>query len=264
MELNITHELPVPFRGYLTVHHVGAQADNATPMTYRPCLNDDGDVIEHYYVAAYGTVISTKRLKPHIMSPTVTGRRWYVPMRINRKTRVGWLSRLVAYAWIGFPPSPDHRVCHLDGDASNNTARNLRWATQKEIVHRSYELGLPNNRMLSERQIATIRRLRIDGKTFQDIADDVGSNLTTVGAVIRGRERFEGSGIEESWIRNVRSSKLTAEEVLAIREAYSAGHCTQKELAETYDIDPSTVSYIVRRRSWKHLRASSSPTLICN
>jgi hypothetical protein len=52
-----------------------------------------------------------------------------------------YVHRLVATAFIGPPPSPKHQVAHWDGDTSNNTVGNLRWATNKENSQDSIRLG---------------------------------------------------------------------------------------------------------------------------
>jgi hypothetical protein len=45
-------------------------------------------------------------------------------------------------------------------------------------------------------------------------------------------------------------AKLTLNDVRSIRLRYSKGE-TQKALAEEYKVHPSTISYAVRRSSWK-------------
>lgn len=50
-----------------------------------------------------------------------------------------------------------------------------------------------------------------------------------------------------------RRSKLTKEEVLAIREEAAHGTMTQLELGQVYGVSPNHVSDIVRRKSWRHL-----------
>jgi hypothetical protein len=39
---------------------------------------------------------------------------------------------LVAERFLGEKPTPQHEVCHIDGDKKNNQASNLRWGTQKD------------------------------------------------------------------------------------------------------------------------------------
>lgn len=40
--------------------------------------------------------------------------------------------QLVAVAFLGPKPSPDHEVCHNDGTRTNNVVENLRWGTRWE------------------------------------------------------------------------------------------------------------------------------------
>ncbi len=47
-------------------------------------------------------------------------------------------------------------------------------------------------------------------------------------------------------------SKLTEEDVLAIREMYGPG-VRQVDLAATYDVSQETISRIVRRKGWRHI-----------
>jgi len=42
------------------------------------------------------------------------------------------LHRLVAFAFLGLPPSDRHEVAHNDGNKKNNCVSNLRWATHAE------------------------------------------------------------------------------------------------------------------------------------
>jgi len=48
-------------------------------------------------------------------------------------------------------------------------------------------------------------------------------------------------------------AKLTEGQVLEIRERYTQGGVTQKELAASYGISHALVSFIVTRKAWKHI-----------
>lgn len=48
--------------------------------------------------------------------------------------------------------------------------------------------------------------------------------------------------------------KLTAQEVLSIRDLVARGH-TRSDVAARFGVDPSNVSRIVTRASWSHLRS---------
>lgn len=47
--------------------------------------------------------------------------------------------------------------------------------------------------------------------------------------------------------------KITEKMVLEIREIYSTGNFSQKELAKKYGIKEPAVSHIINRRNWKHI-----------
>lgn len=53
---------------------------------------------------------------------------------------------------------------------------------------------------------------------------------------------------EERW-----SSKLTEDAVRDIRARYAAGGMTQQQLADEYGVTFQNISWIVRRKSWKHV-----------
>ena len=43
--------------------------------------------------------------------------------------------RIVAFAFLGNPPSDQHVVDHIDTNRRNNRPKNLRWLTRLEKVH---------------------------------------------------------------------------------------------------------------------------------
>jgi len=48
-------------------------------------------------------------------------------------------------------------------------------------------------------------------------------------------------------------SKLMADQVISIREAYARGGTTQRELAEQYNVSSRAIGLIVSRERWSHL-----------
>lgn len=48
-------------------------------------------------------------------------------------------------------------------------------------------------------------------------------------------------------------SKLTKEKILEIRKLYGHGDINQKELAKMFSVDQTNISYIVNRKTWKHI-----------
>lgn len=60
---------------------------------------------------------------------------------------------------------------------------------------------------------------------------------------------------------HTKSAKLTAEQVLSIRDAYAAG-TTQGELARTYQMSVGTIGRIVRGESWTSLGGAEDPKAV--
>lgn len=48
-------------------------------------------------------------------------------------------------------------------------------------------------------------------------------------------------------------TKLTEEDVIAIRETYAAGGITHRELAHQYNVSRKSIGDIINRRRWKHV-----------
>lgn len=67
-------------------------------------------------------------------------------------------------------------------------------------------------------------------------------------SVKKGRAR--GGSLKGSASPN---SKLTEEKVLAIRKLYASKEYKQRELAVLFNVDPTTISDIIRRKIWKHI-----------
>lgn len=104
-------------------------ADDSIPEEWRPVEGWP------YEVSNRGRV---RRLCDHggfrLLSPQQhRNGHWHVGLYAKpRRAARHYVHRLVAMAFIGAPPSPDHNVAHWDGNPSNNSPGNLRWATQAE------------------------------------------------------------------------------------------------------------------------------------
>jgi hypothetical protein len=48
-------------------------------------------------------------------------------------------------------------------------------------------------------------------------------------------------------------SKLSEQQVLEIRELYSTGNYTQKELGEKFGVSQNQISYIINKKKWNHI-----------
>lgn len=50
------------------------------------------------------------------------------------------------------------------------------------------------------------------------------------------------------------SAKLTKEDVIKIRNCYRDGNKTMKDFSIEYNVDPSTISYLIRRRTYSNVK----------
>lgn len=101
---------------------------------------------------------------------------------------------LVAQAFIGAAPSPDHEVAHNDGNPSNNHFSNLRWATHAENMgdkrkHGTYTCGERHSR--AKLTLPEARAIFSSRDRYSAIADRFGISLGTIGDIKKGRSWSE-------------------------------------------------------------------------
>ncbi len=88
------------------------------------------------------------------------------------------VSRLVALTFHGPPPFSGAHAAHFDGDGSNNSARNIRWATRKsnegdKVRHGRTNRGERNGHaFLLTKDVLEMRRLAKAGTPIKEIAKD--------------------------------------------------------------------------------------------
>lgn len=116
---------------------------------------------------------------------------WLGP-KTHRKAYL--LHRLVAKAFIGEPPTPQHQAAHKDGNVLNNAWTNLRWATCKENqadkkLHGTHLVGeLVGNARLSEPRVREIRSEYANGDSSQRaLAKRHGVCQQTISLIVRGK-----------------------------------------------------------------------------
>lgn len=123
----------------------------------------------HGYVkrvaAGKGTVAGRVLTQKH----ATNGYRHVDLSRDDRKVRFG-IHRLVAFAFLGPPPTSAHVVNHIDGNKTNNVPANLEWVSQGANISHAYSTGLnsgPNvtgennpRAKLTQAQVTEIRALK--------------------------------------------------------------------------------------------------------
>lgn len=131
----------------------------------------------------------------------------YCTVTLGRSSTTNYVHRLVADAFIG--PCPDGmEVNHLDGDKSNNSVRNLEYATRAENAAHASRMGLTptgdshgskthpemvpkgqshGNAVLTDVEVVSIRRLRSRGVRLKAIAARFGIAEATVSSIAKGK-----------------------------------------------------------------------------
>jgi hypothetical protein len=150
---------------------------------------------EGYYEVSDIGYVRRKQTKK-ILKPRISNGYNMVDLRVNCDRRYHRVHRLVAYAFIGDPPTIKHEVRHFDGNKQNNCRSNLSWGTRKEneedkIRHRRTNRGQRNGRSkLTLEQVSEIRRLLLQGNLLQrQIADIFGVTRMTI-SDIKGKRSW--------------------------------------------------------------------------
>lgn len=102
------------------------------------------------------------------------------------KSKTVTVSRLMALAFHGLPPTPQHEAAHNDGNPTRNVPSNVRWATGAENaadrrLHGTALFGETHPMaILTEDKVRLIRRQRAEGATLNALGLTHGVHLGTI------------------------------------------------------------------------------------
>jgi len=95
--------------------------------------------------------------------------------------------KLVAWVFLGHPPTSNHEVCHKNGDKKDNRVTNLKWGTRKENAAdrekhgQTYRGKRHHKAKLNPQKVAEIRWARETlGTSYVDLAKEYGVSPVTI------------------------------------------------------------------------------------
>lgn len=151
-------------------------------------VSDQGRVRGEARVVAH--ILKGKRLRQRILNPRINKATGYPAVNLARENsrRTFTVHSLVAAAFIG--PRPEGlEVAHGDGDRSNASALNLRYATHLENHSDMRKHGTVvrgENRPHSKLTDTVVAHIRSSGRLLRELAADLGVSESTISNARRG------------------------------------------------------------------------------
>ena len=149
-----------------------------------------------YQVSSLGNVRTARPVAQHASSDGYCR----VHMYSGSATTRPQVHRLVASAFIGPPPSPNHVVAHKNSDPSDNRWENLYWATTSEnTADRKRRGGYPDGEKALNASLTNeaARKIRFDfhkkGRSINAISKDYGVSRPTIKGIVTGI-RYRSAG----------------------------------------------------------------------
>ena len=200
------------------------------------------------------------RKTEHVLSPQI-GSTGYIKVQLyNNKIKKSInVHKIISEAFLG-KRSNGKQVNHKDGDKTNAKLSNLEYVTPKENMQHAAETGLlfpaygENNgaSKIKENHIPIILGHLSDGILSQDeIAEKFNVSRTAISHIklsVTWKHATEGSGMD--FILRCKSIERSVPE---IRKMLASGEFTQREIANKFGCDQSTISDINTGVSWREI-----------
>lgn len=176
-----------------------------------------------YFVNQHGEMLRIRNGKAKVFTWSSKQKQWKDARRIRYGqyvyTTVGSMHRLVAYAYLGNPPSSKHEVDHIDGNPANNDISNLRWVTHSENQSNSIRqsrlkhtwsakhkvIKKPISRFWIVQYSLDMSQQLAKFKTFREAATALGISKSAVATMVRqtkkGNGKFKKSKTANFWLR---------------------------------------------------------------
>lgn len=132
--------------------------------------------------------VESKILKPYLNNNGY----YYVSLTKNGKTKILYIHRLIATAFI---PNPNNYPCinHIDGNKLNNNISNLEWCSYKHNNEEAYRIGL--KRTIPTNQYDLNGTFIKTWKSREEIKRELGLNPADIWRVCKGIRKTCGGYI---------------------------------------------------------------------
>lgn len=193
----------------------------------------------------------------------------------NKKQKTTSVHRAVVETFVGRIPK-NKNIDHIDGIKHNNKLSNLEIVTRSENQKRAYTLGLVagckgvsnGGSVLTETQIFEIYDMVIDGKSNDDIGECFDIHPRYVSLIRHGKRwghLYHSYKISTIANQDRQSDKrgMTLTSVRATSDGFNMamrllkeiedGYVAAKELATKYNLHPTTISHIKRKKTWRNV-----------
>ena len=194
-------------------NEIGVRVNNSSPNTVlahktsKEVWKDIPGYEGLYQVSNLGRVKSLQRMihgtgrgfpriiKERILTPNLTGTKYYFVMLCNNGHRIHLIHRLVATAFLDNPQNKSD-VNHLDGNKLNNKVSNLEWATRAENIQHAFAtcLAKAHHNQINKKKVAVCKNHE-DIHIFPSIAEAakfIGVSQSGVSRVCNGKLKHTG------------------------------------------------------------------------